>query len=489
MLFMIIITLYTSRIVLETLGIIDFGIYSVVASIVTMLGFISSAMTSSTQRFLSFELGRNDVNALKNTFLMSVNINIIITIVLSGLIFVIGTWFINNKLNIPSDRFLAVTWVFHCSILSFCFSVISIPYISNIIAHEKLNVFAVISIIDAIMKLFILFLVAKSTYDRLMSYSVLMALVSFLTASLYIVYNRIRFNIAKYKLYWNTSIFKKLISYTGWNFFGALAGVCSNQFSNILLNIFFTPSINASKAIASQINSAIYGFVSSIQLSMNPQIVKTYSKNEKNRTRELIFIGSKYSYFFLLLISAPMLFKIEFILQIWLVVIPSYTATFASLVIVESLISSLSNSLMSACNATGKIKFYQLIVGSLLLCNIPFSFIALYHGAPPETVYYISIILAISSLIARIFIIRKIDGYLLLGFEKLVILKVIIVSSLSFITLYLLNLFIANNFLGLVILYLLSSISILIFIWFTGTEKSERAYISNLIKMKLQKQP
>ncbi|WP_273838845.1 lipopolysaccharide biosynthesis protein [Providencia rettgeri] len=485
MLFMIVITLYTSRIVLETLGVIDFGIYSVVASIVTMLGFISSAMTSSTQRFLSFELGKGDINALKNTFLMSVNINVIITIALSILIFIIGTWFINNKLNIPPDRVASANWVFHCSILSFCFSVISIPYISNIIAHERLNVFAIISIIDAIMKLLILFLVASSQYDKLVFYSSLMVLISLTIALLYISYNKLTFSITRYKLYWDSVLFRKLISYTGWNFFGALAGVCSNQFSNILLNIFFGPAINASKAIASQINSAIYGFVSSIQLAMNPQIVKTYSKNEHNRTRELIFIGSKYSYYFILLISAPILFKIDYILNLWLVTIPSYTAIFGSLVIIESLISSLSNSLMSACNATGKIKFYQLIVGSIMLCNIPFSFIALHNGSSPETVYYISILLSIISLIARIIIIRKIDYFIIIGFEKLVIFKVVLVSLLSFGILYYLAVLIPDNLLGLITLYFLSTIIITIIIWFAGTEKNEREYLSILVKKKL----
>lgn len=486
-LFMIVITLYTSRIVLETLGIIDFGIYNVVASIVTMLGFISGAMTSSTQRFLSFELGRGDNKSLKNTFLMSVNINIILTFILSVLIIIIGNWFINNQLNIPPDRLLPATWAFHCSIISFCFTVISIPYISNIIAHERLNVFAVISIIDAIMKLFILFIIEKSQYDKLDFFSSLMALISFITASLYILYNRLTFSITKYKFYWDNLLFKKLLSYTGWNFFGALAGVCSNQFTNILLNIFFGPAINASKAIASQINSAIYGFVSSIQLSMNPQIVKTYSKNETNRTRDLIFIGSKYSYYFILLISAPILFKIDYILGLWLITIPSYTAIFSNLVIIESLIASISNSLMSACNATGKIKLYQIIVGTIILCNIPFSFIALHRGAPPETVYYISITLSALSLVARIFIIRKIDKHLLVNFEKTVILKIIIVSFLSFTTVYYLNLFISDNFIGLIFLYSLSSASIIAFIWLMGTEKNERKYISNLIKTKLHK--
>ncbi len=486
-LFMVVITLYTSRIVLETLGIIDFGIYNVVASIVTMLGFISGAMTSSTQRFLSFELGRGDSKTLKNTFLMSVNINIILTVILSALIAIIGSWFINKQLNIPADRLFPATWAFYCSIISFCFSVISIPYISNIIAHERLNVFAIISIIDAMMKLFILYLVTKSQYDKLSFYSSLMALVSFITASLYILYNRFTFSITKYAFYWDNQLFKKLLSYTGWNFFGALAGVCSNQLTNILLNIFFGPAINASKAIASQVNSAIYGFVSSIQLSMNPQIVKTYSKNETNRTRDLIFIGSKYSYYFILIISTPILFKIDYILDLWLVNIPSYTAIFSSLVIIESLIASISNSLMSACNATGKIKLYQIIVGTIILCNIPFSFIALHRGAPPEAVYYISIALAVLSLTARIFIIRKIDNRLLVHFERAVILKISIVSFLSFITVYVLNLLIPDSFIGLLFLYILSSASIIVFIWLTGTEKNERNYISNLVKTKLHK--
>ncbi|PYZ52476.1 lipopolysaccharide biosynthesis protein [Providencia rettgeri] len=484
MLFMIVITLYTSRIVLDVLGVTDFGIYTVVASVVTMLGFISSAMISATQRFLSFEIGRNDKVELSNTFVMSVNINILITIIALIIIETIGLWFIHFELNIPKDKLPSALWAFQCAMISFCFSVISIPYSSNIIAHEKLNVYAIISIIDVTLKLVILFFINEEQPNKLKVYSSLMCLVAFLTSMTYIFYNKFTFSITKYRLYWNTNLFKKLFSYTGWNFFGALAGVCTNQFSNVLINIFFGPTVNAAEAISSQVNSAIYGFVTAIQLSMSPQIVKSYSINDRNRTKELISTGSKLSYYFIFFISSPMIFRMDYILNIWLLSVPNYTTIFCQLIIIESLIISLSNSLMSACNATGKIKLYQIIIGSITLLNIPISFYILKKSPSPEMVFIVSIVLSIICLIARIIILNKIDRYIISGFIKIVILPVSLVSFFSLSIIYLINKFLSEGFPQFTLYIFLSLLSISFFIWFIGLTKKEKDFFSSFIKKK-----
>ncbi|HDN2510657.1 TPA: lipopolysaccharide biosynthesis protein [Providencia rettgeri] len=486
MLLMIVITLYTSRVVLNTLGILDFGIYSVVASIVTMLGFISSAMITATQRFLSFELGQNNKEKLSDTFIMSININVIITFIMFMLIGLLGIWFINNELNIPKDKLPAALWAFKCVLISFSFTLISIPYTSNIVAHEKLNIYAIISILDAALKLLILFLINDSETEKLKTYSTLMMVVSIFISITNIIYNRINYSFTKFRFFWNTLLFKRLLSYTGWNFFGALAGVFTNQCSNILINIFFGPAVNASKAITSQINSAIYGFVTAIQLSMSPQIVKTYSVGDKTRTKSLVFIGSKYSYFFALLIASPMILKMSLVLNLWLVSIPDYAIIFSKLVIIDSLIISLSNSLISSCNATGKIKLYQFVVGTITLLNIPISYYMLSLDSPPETVFYISIILSICSLIARVVLLKRIDKEIILGFEKNVIIPVILVSFFSSILLYFLNRHIPDTFLGLIILSVISSVVIFSFIWLLGMKTSEKSFLIQFIKNKIK---
>lgn len=312
------VSLYTSRVVLNTLGIEDFGIYNVVGGFVTMLGFLNSAMVSSTQRFLSFELGKKDKSQLNNIFSMSLSIHLLIALLILILGETVGLWFISTQLTIPSERMPAAEWVYHFSLLAFLISVITTPFNASIIAHERMKIFAGVSLIDVTLKLLIVFILQWFGFDKLKFYAVLTCAVVLIISLIYITYCKTHFQETRLRLYWNGSLFKTMLSYSGWNLWGNIAAVMSNQGINILLNIFFGPIVNAAQSIAFQVNSALNSFIQNLQIAINPQIIKNYSANNFQQMQQLVFYGAKYNFFLLLTLSLPILLETKFILYIWL---------------------------------------------------------------------------------------------------------------------------------------------------------------------------
>lgn len=406
MLLIMAVTLYTSRIVLMALGVEDFGIYNVVGGIVIMFGFLNSAMTTATQRFLSFELGLEKKNELKKTFQIALNIHIGIAVVIFIIAETVGLWILNNKLNIPYERMEAAHWVYQCSILSFLITVLRVPYNASIISRERMNIYAYMSIIESILKLGIVFLLSVGGYDKLKLYSILLLIVTFIIAFFYYIYCRCRFAECRFSLIWDRKRYCILLSYAGWNLFGSLAWAGYAQGINILLNIFFGPVVNTARAISFQVNSAILSFISNFQVAVTPQIVKSYALQDIDYMLRLVFYASKYSFLLLAFLSLPLLLEMEMILELWLKQTLPYAALFCRLIIINSLIDTFSGTLMMAAQATGKIKKYQLIVGGLLLLNLPISYLFLSYEYPPESVYCVSILLSFIALVSRLFILR-----------------------------------------------------------------------------------
>ncbi|WP_429029847.1 hypothetical protein [Aeromonas veronii] len=417
------VTLYTSRVVLNSLGVEDFGIYNVVGGVATMMAFLSGAMSSATQRFLAFELGKDNLEQLANVFKMSLNIYWLIILIIIFTAETFGLWFVNTQLVIPAERLVVANWVFQCALVSFCCTVLGVPYNALIIAHEKMSAFAYISIIDVLFKLAIVFLLAAYGGDRLQFYSILIAAVSIVILCCYYVYARRNFTVSHFSWYWDASLFKTLFSYTGWNLFGNFAVVMSNQGINILLNIFFGAHVNAARAIAMQVNGAIGGFVNSVQMSVNPQIIKTYAANNIPYMQSLVFSGARYSFYCLLFLSLPVFMETKTILEIWLGSAPKNTDIFIKLVLIESCFTCLSGTLMTSAQATGKIKTYQAVIGGIQLLNIPFSFLLLnfYPNQSPFVVYYVSISISILALIARLIFLQRIINFNLVSFFRFVI--------------------------------------------------------------------
>ena len=481
MLLTMVVTLYTSRIVLNTLGIEDYGIYNVVGGFVAMLGFLNNSMAVATQRFLSFEIGKKDHAQLSRVFSMSMSIHFLIAIIILLLAETVGLWFVKTQLTIPSERLIAAQWVYHFSIFAFIVNVVSVPYNATIIAHERMNVFAWVSIIDVSLKLLIVFMLHWFGFDKLKLYSVLMFIVSLIIRIIYGSYCSRNFAESKYRFYWDKPLFKTIMSFAGWSLWGSASSVLHSQGVNILLNIFFGPAINAARGIAFQVRGAVNSFVYNFQIAMNPQIIKSYAINDLKYMHELIYQGAKYSFFLLFVISLPILFETEMILRLWLKIVPDYTVIFTRLVIINILIDSVSGPLMTGAQASGKIKVYQALVGGLLLFNLPVSYLFLKLNYPPEVTIYISIFISIVALFVRLIILQRLISITIKDFLNQVILKVFIVSLVAIVLPLLFQIFAQKSFYSFVGICVISVFSSAITIYFMGLNITEKKYLRRLI--------
>jgi O-antigen/teichoic acid export membrane protein len=482
MLLIMAVSLYTVRIVLHALGAVDYGIYNVAGGVVTMFAFFSGTMASASQRFFAFELGRNNITQLKKTFSMTMIMYAMIALVILILAETVGLWFLNTKMTIPSDRMEAARWVYQFSVLSFMMTMFTIPYNASIIAHENMKVFAFVSIIEVSLKLAIVYLLVFFSFDKLKLYAILMFGVTTIVTFIYRTYCIHKFLECRFSFNWEKSLFKKLISYSGWNLFGALANAFNNQGINIILNIFFGPLVNAARGVAYQVNSAVNQFVLNFMTATRPQITKYYAIGEKQQMLKLVFQSSKLSFLLLFVLSMPVLLEANFIFRLWLKEVPDYVILFTRLVIITALIDSLSYPLMTAAQATGKIKKYQATVGGVMLLNLPTSYIFLKFGFPPQIVFYIALLNSIICLLLRLWLLRNMVG---LKIEEF-FLKVILSSSLVSVFAYAIPLLLLNQLVEGISRFVLVGITGLITsaasIYYLGLSVNERHYIIQALK-------
>lgn len=475
------VTLYTSRVILQTLGIEDYGIYNVVAGFVTMLGFLHGAMSSATQRFIAFELGQSRNQNINGVFNMSMNIHILIAVLVFILGETIGLWFVKTQLTIPISRILAAQWVFHLSLLSFIITIISVPFNALVIANEEMGVFAAVSILDVTLKLLIVFILSLSGMDRLVLYALLSLAVTFIIFIVYKIYCKSKYPESRFTPYWDKQLFKTMLSYTGWNLWGNIASVMSGQGVNILLNMFFGPTVNAARAIAMQVSGALNSFVQNLQVAINPQIIKSYASQDLEYMHKLVYYSSKYNFFVLLLLALPVLNNIEFILPIWLGVVPESTSIFTKLIILNILIDSLSPSLMTAAQATGRIKLYQFIVGGILLTNLPVSYLVLKVVNEPYSVFYVSIGLSLLALLARVYLISGLVNLSKRRFITDSIFPILSVTSLVLMV----NIFsediFAYTLLGRTLSVMFSCILVIVSVLMVGLKGKERTVLFNIL--------
>jgi O-antigen/teichoic acid export membrane protein len=483
MILIMLITLYSSRIVLEQLGVSDYGIYSLVGGFVALLGFFNSAMSSATQRYLSFDIGRGDFDQLKKTFNATLTIHIAIAIVGLLLAETIGLWYINNKMIFPENRYYAVNFVYQFSILTFLLNIVQVPYNALIIARERMKMFAYVSVLEAILKLSIVFILIFFGSDKLIVYSFLTFLIALIIRIIYQIYCRKEFDECAYEFRYDKKYYKELISYSGWNLFGNIASVAKGQGVNIVLNLFFGTIVNAAYGITSQVFSAINMFVSNFQLALNPQIIKNYSQGDLNQSYYLISQGSKFSYYLLIIIVTPILLNTDYILRLWLKSPPNFTLVFVQLTLVNILVDCLSGSLMTGAQATGKIKWYQIIVGTLVFLNLPISYFILRLGYEAYSVYLVSIIISVISLQFRLFFLKKVMGFDVRKYYTDVISKVLILGVISFFLIFLRNYYL--NYDVNLLVFVIESIVVVgvltCFIFVIGLSKVERNFIKKII--------
>lgn len=427
MLLTLCVSLYTSRIVLSALGVEDYGIYNVVGGVVSMFSIVSGSLSTSISRFITFELGTGNLEKLKKIFSTSVSIQIILCTIILLLAELIGVWFLNYKMNITYDRIHAANWVFQLSIITFILNLISVPYNAAIIAHEKMSAFAYISIIEVIFKLIIAYLITISPIDQLIFYSILQAIVAFTLRAIYMTYCKKNFEECTFHYIFDRSLLKQMFSFAGWNFIGSISYLLKDQGVNIVLNIFCGPSVNASRAIAMQVNGAINGFVGNFITAINPQITKSYAERNMTYLNTLINKGTKFSFYLLLLMSIPIIANTKYILSVWLKEVPQYSVEFVQLILLLSLIDILYRPLLTAHLATGQIKKLQLYVGGLNMLILPASILCLYIGMDPTSTIVISILFSAVTLIIRLILYSQIESFDIKMFCKDVVLRTFIV--------------------------------------------------------------
>lgn len=433
MLFSMIIALYTSRLIIQRLGVSDYGIFNVVGGFVSMFTILSGSLSAAISRFITYELGKGNIEKLRLIFCTGVNIQLLMSLVIIVIGESIGIWFLNFHMNIPEGRMLAANWVFQFSLLAFVLNIISVPYNAEIIAHEKMSAYAWISILDISLKCFIVYLLAWAPYDKLISYSVLYAAEAFLIRILYGSYCQHAFQECKYHFIFDKKIFKSMLSFAGWNFLGSSAGILNTQGINLLINIFFGVTVNAARGIAVQVNSAVNQFVNSFTTAVNPQITKSYAAGNLDYVYKLICYSAKYSSFLLLYIAVPIILEAPTILRLWLGTVPDYAVIFTQLTVFSSFADYvLGNSMVTAIFASGKIRNYQITVSVIGGLVFPLTWIAYYLGLPPYATYIIYIIMYCIVVYVRVYYTKKVVGMSPRLYWNNVMTRVLPVMILSF---------------------------------------------------------
>jgi O-antigen/teichoic acid export membrane protein len=477
-----IVTLYTSRVILNTLGVEDYGIYNIVGGVVTLLSVFNSAMSTATQRFLSFEIGKGNFVKLKKTFNATQIIHIGIALFVFILAETAGIWFLKTYIVIPLERIEAALWVYHFSVLSFMVTVLQVPYNATIIAHERMNVYAYVSILEVVLKLLIVFLLTWISYDKLKLYGILNFAVVLSIAVIYRIYTRRNFDETKFELVIDRKLYKTLLNYSGWNLFGNLAAVVKGQGINILLNLFYGPVINAARGIAIQVQTAVHVFVSNFQLAVNPQIVKSYATSEDSYMHNLIISSSKYSFYLLFILSLPIILEVDQILILWLKVVPEHSSIFTVLSLILILINSHSGPLITALLATGDIKVYQTVVGILLILILPISYLFLKLGYPPETTLYVAFVIEIVALFYRLFFLKRKIRFPVVRFMNEVLTRNLIIVLFSVSLPFYIKSTMEEGFSRLIILVIVSLVWTSSVILIAGLSKSEKSMIITFLK-------
>ena len=482
---MMLTALFTSRIVLDVLGASDYGLNNIIGGVVVLFSFLNNALLSATQRFLNFHIGRKDYKQTNVVFCMSMNTYILLSVFVVVLGETVGLWFVDTHLNIPPDRMYAAQWVYQFTLLQFVINLLRVPYNASIIAYERMNFYAYISLVEVITKLLVVYLLYITTFDKLIFYSFLYTIVPFIVAIIYKVYCNRNFEITKYKAIWDKVAFKEMFSFSGWSLFGSLANLAAQQGLNILINIFYGVTVNAAAGIANQVSNNVYGFISNFQTAFQPQIVKTYAAKEVERFHKLIFQTSKFSYFMVIVLVLPILFTIDGILEIWLKEVPEYTAIFCRLILIFLSIEAITAPLWMSVQATGKIRNYQILMASLIFLNFPIAYIVLKIGLPVYTVWIVRIVVNLVTMTARCVYMQKKLDFPMLPYFRNVLVPILAVTIVALPIPVILNYIINGFWTKLLVVGFTTLIITMLDVYFVGMNSHEKEMARNMIFKKI----
>ncbi len=479
--------LYTSRVVLDVLGVDDYGIYNVVGGFVSMFSIISATLTASTQRFITFELGKKTDSYSREIFSTAIIIHAAIALIILVLAESIGVYFLNHQMNIPVERMTAANWVFQLSLLAFVISLISVPYTATIVAHENMKAFAYITLLESVLKLVIVYFLLIFTCDYLILYALLMFIVALIIRVIYSIYCKKKYTECSFVIVKEKTFYKQMLGFSGWNFIGSSATVLNNYGINVIINLFFGVALNAARGIASQIESVVNQFVGNFSMAINPQITKSYASGDRRYMMELITFGSKCSFFLLYIVALPLMIEAEYVLHLWLTNVPEYTVLFTRLSLIYILIQSFSQTLYTAMLATGDIRDYQIVVGGIALLSCPIAYFVYKLGFAPEYSYYVTIIIALACLAARLIMLRKMISLSIGHFINKVVIRSLIVALTSAIPTLLFVGQIEQGFLRLILTIVVSVLITILSVYFIALSRSERNMVMFFISAKFKR--
>ena len=479
------ISFYSTRLILANLGVDNYGIYNVIGGFVSMFYMISATMTQAVIRFLTYELGAGNEIRLKKTFSTSINVLLVLSLIVVAIAETLGLWFVNNQLNISPERMNAANWIYQFSVLSFIFEMISVPYSASVISHEKMGIFALVTIIKVLLTFGIALLLSVSPIDNLIFYGILVLLVSILIQLIYWIYCKRTFMECRYSFHIDKGIFKNMFGFAGWNFLTSTSTLLSSQGVNIILNMYFGTSINAARGIASQINGTVGAFSKNFMTSLAPQITKSYAANELDYTKSLLCRGAKFSYLLLFVIALPCMIEINFLLSIWLKEVPTHAGIFAQLTLLFSLTDVLTSTSETLIKATGKIKKNQILLCISQYIILLTSYLVINLTKSPILTVAIYNVVYIIIFVPRIVINKPFIGMSFFYFYKNVLYGIIVTSLLSAFFSLIPVFLMESGWNRLILVCLISTISILFFSYNIVFTKSERKVLLDIIRNKL----
>ena len=492
MLLVMVVSLFTLRIVLQALGQVDYGLYNVVGGIVVMFSFLSHVLSSASQRFFAYELGRDDIDRLSRIYSI---ILILYGIVIAAIVLLaetVGLWFLHTHMTIPPERMTAVEWVYQMSIAAFCLQIFTTPHKALIIAKERMNIYAYVGIIEVVLQLLLAYTLLAYGGDRLLLYAILMFFVHAITNGIYIIYARRKYREISFIPTWDSTMARSIVSYSGWTLFGALASIARSQGINIVLNVYFGAVVNAARGIAHNVNSATSTFAGNFYTAVKPQIVKLYAQGKYEDCFQLVFRSTKLAFVLVYILALPLICFTPNILTLWLKEYPEYAVIFTRLILVVALANALANPLITFNQATGNIKVFQIVISIIFICNIPLSIIAFECGAGPVLAFIISICISFLALTARVIILRWQHHFPTFQYIKKVLLPISFSIVLTLPIAWAMHIYYGNptSIVCLLASMALLAVSIIVITFLVCLDKSEKQYAIKAaiqLKEKLQK--
>lgn len=482
MVFVLFVSLYTSRVFLNVLGVEDYGISNVVAGFVSMFSFLNTSLANAIQRFYNAELGKNGSKGITKVYNTSLVIQGIIAFLVVALLESVGLWYLYEKMVIPSDRFEVAFWLYQFSTISAAVVIMQSPFTAAVMAYERMNTYAVISILEVILKLGFALALPYISIDRLLMYGAFYMVLSILTFLSYFIYSKKEFNELHFQRSYKKSMFKDMISFSGWNLCGTFACMIREQGLNMVLNIFFGPIVNAARGVAYQVSGALQGFVSNLSLAAKPQMVQSFATGDSSRTIKLMYTMSKLSFIFLFVLSVPVIFNIDYILHLWLGnVVPDHAANFVILVIITNFMNNLNAPLSNVVYATGNMRNYEVTFSVINLLIIPISFIVLKLGAPAEMAFIVYLVMTVFVQIGCLLVIQTLTKISLSDYFMSLIVPIVIVACITLPLIYIINFYLQQKLIGIVIEYIVITLLSSVLFYYVVLDSTEKKFVNNII--------